>query len=403
MREAILQSQRQPGATSRTATSRQAANTPPARDPTKPSPSREVFGFANAAYLGDPNVGYQKWQFGQLSTVAFFGLTVNGDGTLAHDNNWTTWNSATNTSFIATAHANGTRVVLSIVLQDFTSGTTMCQGLTNAATTISQVKPELQAKGVDGVNVDYESTNVSCGPDMSRTRMTTFMQQLRGGLPGYVTIDTYASSAGDNAGFFDVPGIAPSVDAFFAMSYDLDYSNYTSAGCNAYCLSPVSPTSGYTYNDNRTAHEYSLAVPASKVILGLPYYGRKACVANSAPNQVPVSNRASPTYQLAATASTTPGVSNFMTHVDPHDSTEEYDTFYSATYTCNREQYWENASSMGSKYALVSAYNLRGAGLFALDYGGGAPELWRQLALYFGGRGGPTLPAPSATPPTGRT
>jgi len=401
MREAIVHSQRQPAASSRTG--RLVAGTPPPRDPTKPSPSREVFGFANAGSLGDPNVGYQSWQFGRLSTVAFFGLTINGDGTIAHDNNWTTWNSATNANFIATAHANGTRVVLSMVLQDFATGMTMCQGLTKAATTISQVGPELQAKGVDGVNVDYESTNVSCGPDMSRGRMTTFMQQLRAGLRGYLSIDTYASSAGDSAGFFDIPGIAPSVDAFFAMSYDLDRSNSSSAGCGAqYCLSPVSPTFGYLYNDNRTAHEYSLAVPASKVILGLPYYGRKACVASAAPNQVPVSNLSTPTYELAATASTTTGVSNFVTHVDPHDSTEEYDTFHNATIPCDREQYWENASSMGSKYALVSSYNLRGAGLFALDYGGPAPELWRQLAAYFGGRGGGALPAPSATPPTHR-
>src|SRR5690348_9047530 len=41
---------------------------------------REVFGFAFASSLGDPTVGYPSWNFGLLSTVAYFGVHVAWNG-----------------------------------------------------------------------------------------------------------------------------------------------------------------------------------------------------------------------------------------------------------------------------------------------------------------------------------
>src|ERR1700730_18259396 len=44
-------------------------------------PQREIFGFALASSLTDPTVGYPSWDFSLLSTVAFFGLHVQDNGT----------------------------------------------------------------------------------------------------------------------------------------------------------------------------------------------------------------------------------------------------------------------------------------------------------------------------------
>ena len=35
--------------------------------------------------------------------------------------------------------------------------------------------------------------------------------------------------------------------------------------------------------------------------------------------------------------------------------------------------YWDDATALGNKYDLVIRDGLRGAGIFALNYGGGAP------------------------------
>jgi hypothetical protein len=85
--------------------------------------SREVFGFALASSLTDPTVGYAAWDFSLMTTVAFFGLHVQDDGTFAADSGASVWNSSQLSSLLSTAHAHGTKVVLTVILQDFSPGT----------------------------------------------------------------------------------------------------------------------------------------------------------------------------------------------------------------------------------------------------------------------------------------
>src|SRR5438045_2512176 len=126
--------------------------------------SKENFGYALASSLADPTVGYPSWNFDLLTTVAFFGLHVNTAGQFASDSGWATWNSTTLTNFVAAAHQHATKVVLAVVLQDFSANTpNMCAGLAHADATVTQTVAQVKAKGVDGVNIDYEGLNGSCG------------------------------------------------------------------------------------------------------------------------------------------------------------------------------------------------------------------------------------------------
>jgi spore germination protein YaaH len=364
---------------------------------------REVFGFANAGNLGSSAVGYTTWNLGLLSTVAYFGLQVNsGDGALVQtDTGWSVYHSATMTGFVGAAHAAGTRVIVSLNLHDFSASPTnqVCQGLitANASTTISQAVAQVAAAGIDGINVDYEGTNTTCANGLSsRAQLVTFVKNLRAAMAtgSYLAIDTYSGSAEDNAEFFDISGLASSVDSFFVMAYDMDYSNYhyPPLNCASYCFNPVSPLTGYRFNATLSMAQYTARVPAGKVILGVPYYGRKGCVpALNIPHQTPTRFDApyfvSPTYLYGASTPTDTGVSSFAAHRDPGDGVSEWDTWYSTDFTCNREQYWDDVQSLGAKYDLVNQNNLRGVGIFTLDYGGGAPELWSSLASHFACQG----------------
>lgn len=358
-------------------------------------PKREVFGFGLASSLADPTVGYPSWDFSLLSTVAFFGLHINADGTIAQDAGWTTWNSTQLTGLVSTAHAAGTKVVLTIVLQDFSGGTpNMCGGLANASTTVTATVNEVKAKGVDGVNVDYEGLNGACGTTDSswaRHTLTSFVANLRGALASgsYLSIDTYASAASDPAGFFDIPGLAPKVDSFFVMAYDLEYSNYyrQPPGCTSFCLGPTGPLGGYYYNDTVTAAQYASVAGNAKVILGVPYYGRKACVGAPTPNQYPTSSVVADTYLDAVGEPTAPEVQpgTYTAHRDANDPAgqERWDTWFNTTMNCTRELYFDDAYSLGLKYDLVNQDALRGVGIWNLNYGGSAPELWAELRAHF--------------------
>jgi spore germination protein YaaH len=358
-------------------------------------PLREVFGFALASSLGDANYGYPSWNFSLLSTVAFFGLHVNDDGSFANDSGMAVWNSATLSNFVTTAHQNGTKVVLTIIEQDFSPGTPhMCAALGNAGRTVTNTVNEMKAKGVDGVNLDYEGLNGSCGgsdPSSARHMMSAFTGMVRTAMPAgtYLSVDTYASSAIDTVGFYDIPNLANNVDSFFVMAYDLEYSNAGRAptNCSSFCLGPTAPLSGYYYTDTSTTSQYLSVVPASKVILGVPYYGRKSCVSAGTANQYPSGGVTADTYLDAVGESTDPQVQagTYSTHRDANDPAgqERWDTWLNPSLNCTRELYWDDTTSLAQKYDLVNRSNLRGVGIWNLNYGGGAAELWGTLNTYF--------------------
>ena len=372
-------------------------------------PGREVFGFALASSLADPTIGYPSWNFDLLTTVAYFGLHVNSNGQFASDNGWTTWNSGSLTSLVSIAHQHGVKVVLTVILQDFSPNTpAMCAGLANADTTVAATVQQVKAKGVDGVNIDYEGLDGSCGnndPYWAQHAMTSFVQKMRAGLGSsyYLSVDTYASSAVDGYGFFDVRNIASYADSLFVMAYDLEYSNYRRfpLSCASFCLGPTAPLSGYFYNDTNVAAQYAAVVGAGKVILGVPYYGRKACVATAAPNAYPTSSVTADSYLDASNEASDPAVQagSYASHRDANSSgTERWDTWYNTALHCTRELYWDDATSLGKKYDLVNAQNLRGVGIWNLNYGGGAPELWAALARHFATCSSVSISASPASP-----
>ena len=358
-------------------------------------PQRQVFGFALASSLADSTLGYPSWNFSLLTTVAFFGLHIKDDGAIAPDSGWTVWNSSATSGLVSKAHASATKVVLTIILQDFSAGTPhMCAAFAHSATTIAATVAQVKAKGVNGVNVDYEGLNGSCGtkdPSRARHAFVNFMITLRSALPAgaYLSDDTYASSAADPYGFFDIKGLAPSVDSFFVMAYDLEYSNssHYPTHCTKFCLAPTAPLTGYYYNDSVTASQYIAAVPASKVILGVPYYGRKACVASATANQYPTGPVTADAYLDAVGEATSslvkPG--SFVVHHDANDPSgmEVWATWFNTSLKCTRELYYDDTASLGQKYDLIRKDNLAGVGIWTLNYGGGAPELWATLNSYF--------------------
>src|SRR5882672_6384028 len=190
---------------------------------------REVFGFAYASSIGDPTIGYPSWNMSLLSTVAYFGVHVDWTGALVNDSGLAIWNNPNGPvpGLISTAHASGTKVVLTVIMMDATPGTrNMCSALNRAGVTIQQTVAQVKAKGIDGVNIDYESNNTMCNDPgfpvvSSQSLFTAFVSNMRSALPAgsYLSVDTYSGSAGYRngstyLGFYDIGALANYVDSF---------------------------------------------------------------------------------------------------------------------------------------------------------------------------------------------
>src|SRR5437868_15549578 len=79
---------------------------------------REVFGFAPYWAIANNS----QWNYSLLTTVGYFGLDINSDGSISTTTNgWTGWNSQNLVNTINAAHAAGDRAV--VVIKAFDNAT----------------------------------------------------------------------------------------------------------------------------------------------------------------------------------------------------------------------------------------------------------------------------------------
>src|SRR5260370_769717 len=362
------------------------------------SQKREIFGFAPYWLLGHNS----EWNYNLLSTVAYFGLDVQSDGTFAQSGNgFNGWNSADMTNLINNAHRAGTKVVVTI--KDFNDASINMVDATSARQVlINNVIAAIQAKNLDGVNVDFEAVESTSFPDLQigiTTLMTELSTQVHAKWPqAEVTIDTHAGSASWDLGVFKIGDLAPVVDAMFIMNYDSVFSNMPGQA------GPNSPMTHWTYNDTIDVAQYLSKAPASKILLGVPYYGYRWSTVSGAP--------------YAATVGTKPIAEGYSAAMDdlacPHPALARgWDAWGESPWAnwwspgtndpCAdnfgypQEMYYDDATSLGLKYDLINSSNLRGVGIWSLGMDSGRSELWSALSTYFSCPVSVTAPAAPTT------
>ena len=223
--------------------------------PLKP---HEVFGFAPYWTLADSS----EFDLNGLTTVDYFSIGINANGSIAESGpGWDGYESQDFIGLIDRAHAAGDRVVLTV--NDFSQSS--LDGLASSQSAPQTLAQNLlalvRAKSLDGVNLDLEGEG--SGDQSGITNVVKVVASaLRAANPDYqLTMDTYASSAGDPSGFYDIPALSHEVDGFFVMAYQLNLR----ASANA-----DSPLTSSMFSNQTTVNQYADAAPAAKVILGLP-------------------------------------------------------------------------------------------------------------------------------------
>jgi spore germination protein YaaH len=376
-----------------------ATTTPISRQPRKgafpatraggaPVVTREVLGFAPYWSLGAADT----WRYSLLTTVAYFGLDLRGDGSFdTSTSGWSAWNSQQFVNMVNAAHQSGDRVVIVIKCFDAATINQLVSSQSSIATAIDNTLNAIASKNLDGVNVDFEGT--SAGYPGVQSGMTNFMTQLfqrvhQWRSTGFVSIDTYSGSASWDGGIFRIGSLAPVADAIFVMAYDMIFSDLPNrAGPNA-PLHPYAP-----YNDSTAVAQYISKAPASKIVLGVPYYGYKWSTSSNQANGSALSGASAVGYSSAisdvqcAQANNLQlsqgwdgaGASPWAAWLSPSSNDP-----CGGNYGKWRELYYDNALSLGFKYDLVEGNRLQGTGMWALGYDAGSNDLWNELALKFG-------------------
>ena len=149
-------------------------------------------------------------------------MDVNGDGTLDESGpGWNGYESQELANLVTRAHAAGDRVVLTVTYFSQTSLDQITSYPTAAARLSASLISPVAAKNLDGVNFDFEGEG---NADQNGLRAHhPGVGALQAANPHWqVTMATYASAAGDPAGFYNIAALAPAVDGFFVMAYDMN-------------------------------------------------------------------------------------------------------------------------------------------------------------------------------------
>jgi len=349
---------------------------------------REVFGFLPYWEVSDSSTSFD-WDV--LSTVAYFSVGADKNGNLmkldpdgTSTTGWGGWTSSKMTSVINAAHQRGTRVVLTISCFAWTTGqkttqSTLLGSETARSNLAKQVAAAIRDRGADGVNLDFEPI-VSGYAEEFTALVRSVRAELDAIAPGYqLTFDTTGYIGNYPLEAATAPGGA---DAIFIMGYDYRGSSASTAGS-------ISPLSGPVYDLTDTVNAYAARVSPSKLILGVPYYGRAWSTDSDA---LHANNISGTKYGTSVTAIYETAADLAAQHGRRYDSVEQAPwTAYqketcTSTYGCVtawRELYYDDAASLKLRYDLVNSKNLRGAGIWALGYDGTRPELYAALADKF--------------------
>ncbi|HXA29158.1 MAG TPA: glycosyl hydrolase family 18 protein [Candidatus Angelobacter sp.] len=345
---------------------------PPPPPPPPPPPARQVLGFAPYWTLDT----WPQWRLQDLSSIAYFGVTIDGNGNTVTDEAWPTWPGQQLSDMVNAAHRAGVKVLVTV--RNFDNGEmfSMLGDQTHFHTAVQTATDLMRMRNLDGVVIDFEGSDPGLAPGFVQ-----YAGQVRASIHAVnpnaqLVVATYAGAASGGGGMYDVGALAQNSDALFVMAYDM-------AGGNdpAHAVSNA-PLTGGRYNDTDVVNQYLAKAPADKLILGVPYYGDKWSVSSPDPNAAITDGPAPSTYSQMLSDF---GCAQRLT-VHQNDATP-WATWYSppggdpcgANLGAWREVYFETPASLGAKYDLVNRANLLGTGMWALGFDAGHGELWDTL------------------------
>jgi chitinase len=288
-------------------------------------------------------------------------------------------------ALIDAVHAGGRKVLLALGGYDHsTHFTTVTLSPALRSTFAENLAAYVAGNGYDGVDLDWEFPSTAA----ERDSMVSLVREIR---QAFTMLDstlliTMAIPATDwNGRWFPLTALVPWVDWFNAMTYDYHGSWTAHAGHNAPLAAPGSDPDGSVSQ----SIQYLLTtrgLPASKVTLGIPFYGRA--------------------FSAAALYGPSTGVQDLSYHdvalLPAAEWTRTWDALAQVPYLTNAAHTtvvtFDDSASVAAKCAYARSRSLRGVMVWALgqDVTPAGQALLRSIGQAMGS---PTAVDRDAPPP----
>lgn len=300
---------------------------------------------------GNPAVPISAIQWDALTHVVQWGALVKPDGTLDLTSQQVSANAS---AIIATAHAANVKVLLGIGQAYWLGQTTnFQQAITNRESAlIANIMNLVNTYGYDGVDIDWEPFDSSS----NGTAMTRFIADLRAQLGNRLLT---AAAIITNYNFWG--SVASNLDRVNIMTYDMSGMWDPYSWHNSALMGEGNPIQVWTVN--LAVQRYlNGGVPASKLGIGIPFYGWQWIGGGiTGPKQV-----WSQTPSLSQV-----GYNEFFSQINTQnyrwDSTAQVPYLTNNSGTPSFLSY-DNAQSITAKINYVKDHNLGGWIIWALDH-----------------------------------
>ncbi len=333
--------------------------------------SIDVFGYLPYWEIDSSTDAYLRYDV--LDTIALFGVAFRADGSFnTTDPSYRTVTSTTAATIIQHAHAAGDRVVMTFESFNADHNAQFLSDPQAQSTFIANAIELLQQLGADGLSIDIEGLSGTYFNEYGAFVAAVRTAVLTYDPAGQVSVATNANASGAKMA---AAAAANGADRIFLMGYGYRSASSSPVGS----IDPLVTASG---NQNLTwsLDQYAASgVPAQKLILGLPLYGRQWPTATSgfgsARQPAAAYGGGGPVF-VKDLATAGAGLSVRYDAFEQSVVLTGWD-LADATWT---QLYYDDAASLAPKAQLALRRGLAGVGLWALGFDRGQPGYWGVLA-----------------------
>ncbi|MGH2443408.1 MAG: glycoside hydrolase family 18 protein [Chloroflexota bacterium] len=348
--------------------------------------SRETIAFL--PYWRLNTISYARYDL--LSEVNFFSLTIGPNGHIVQvtgnqtEPGWRWWNTQQVKDLIPKVQISGDAFGLTLAMLNNSDIGTFLGSTGAQQNLIYDALDQIHSRHLNAITLDFEYTGK---PPAAYHReftafATNFSSALRQQASGATTSLTLTPLAGRDLGLFDLPALRPLFDRFIGMTYDYYNASSSVAGPEA----PMNgfPSQRFFFDVSTAYHDYMRAIPASKLVMGVPYSGwdwavrkGRGLLRPTLPVSSPNSYAAILSYGRMREFARLKGARCHWSRL----AQEPYCKYAAAGVA--HLVWFENNRSIAVKYAYARAHAFAGIAVWVLGYDSKYPDLWNILRRTF--------------------